>query len=267
MSDFQQQFTNLESLRTKASLHIQTLGDFQVWRAGELINSKEWGRDKTLQLFQFLITARHRRSLHKEQIMDRIWEDSNDQTFKVAMHGINKALEPQRKSRTEPKYILRQAQAYHLNTQDVWIDIDALEAYIALANQYYPSNPKLAKQAYQQAIALYKGVYLPTRLYEDWCSEERERIQVISLGAFVTLAELELDENPLESIRLAQQALLIDATWEDAYRLQMEAYLKKGNRPMAIKTYQQCEKILDREFGIDPLPETKTLYRKIMAIE
>jgi DNA-binding SARP family transcriptional activator len=43
----------------------------------------------------------------------------------------------------------------------------------------------------------------------------------------------------------------------------MEAYFLKGNRPMAIKTYQQCEKVLKQEFGISPLPETKKLYQKI----
>jgi DNA-binding SARP family transcriptional activator len=43
----------------------------------------------------------------------------------------------------------------------------------------------------------------------------------------------------------------------------MQAYLEKGNRPMALKTYQQCERVLDEEFGIAPLPETRALLRKI----
>ncbi|PSR11222.1 MAG: transcriptional regulator, partial [Bacteroidetes bacterium] len=75
-----------------------------------------------------------------------------------------------------------------------------------------------------------------------------------------------LASNPLESIRLAQQALLIDHTWEDAYRIQMKAYLQKGNRPMAIKTFQTCEQVLDEEFGILPLPETRNLWKAIMSV-
>jgi DNA-binding SARP family transcriptional activator len=74
-----------------------------------------------------------------------------------------------------------------------------------------------------------------------------------------------LPENPMESIRLAQKALLIDAAWEDAYRIQMEAYFLKGNRPMAIKTYQQCAKVLEEEFDIEPLPETKRLLKRIKS--
>ncbi len=267
MLSFASQIEQLTSAEKMAAIRVQTLGTFQVWREEELISTKEWGRDKTIQLFQFFVTARHRHALHKEKIIDRIWEDvegkSADQTFKVALHGVNKALEPNRKSRTEARFIKRQGITYQLNQKEVWIDVNALEDYIKIGNLAHLDEPKIAIQAYQKALTLYEGMYLPNRLYEDWSSEERERIQVLTLGALITLGELIVEENPMESIRLSQQALLIDHSWEDAYRLQMQAYLQKGNRPMAIKTYQQCQKVLDEEFGIAPLPETKQLFRQI----
>ena len=123
----------------------------------------------------------------------------------------------------------------------------------------------MAIEAYQNAIKLYQGTYLPSRLYEDWSSGERERLQILALGAFINLSELLIPINPMESVRLCQQVLMIDNTWEDAYRIQMEAYLKKGNRPMAIKTFQQCEGVLEREFGVKPLPETKAVLKTLMA--
>jgi len=253
--------------RDKAALQIQTLGLFQVWRDGEPIPQKEWGRDKTVQLFQFLITARHRRGLHKEQIIDRLWEDDSpkagEQNFKVAMHGINKTLEPDRKSRTEPRFVIRQGLAYSLNQTEIWIDADAVEQFIEIGNLAYSDDPALAIKAYRQAIHLYEGIYFPNRIYEDWSSEERERLQVLALGAITALSELMLEENPMESIRLAQQALQVDNTWEDAYRIQMKAYWKKGNRPMAIKTFNKCVDVLELEYGIDPLPETRNLAEQI----
>ncbi len=278
MESIESQIQALIEQREKAAVRVQTLGSFQVWRPDESgraqvpIAPKEWGRDISTQLFQFLVTARHRRGLHKEQIIDRIWGESvgdktGQQHFKVALHGLNKALEPQRKSRTEAKFILRQGVTYQLQLDAIWIDADALEHFIALGNQALPNHPELARQAYREAIELHHGVYLPNRLYEDWSSEERERLQVLTLGATISLGELLLRENPMESIRLAQQALLIDKAWEDAYRIQMEAYFLKGNRPMAIKTYQQCQKVLDEEFGIDPLPETRRLLERIRGVK
>ena len=270
MSNIADQLNQINEKRNTATIQVQTLGNFQVWVNGEKVHPKEWGRDKTEQLFQFLVTARHRRGLQREQIIDRLWEDidskAGEQVFKVALHGINKVLEPNRENRAEARFIIRQGLTYQLGLEDMWIDADAMEQYIALGNQFYPDHPDSAKMAFQSAIALHHGTYLPNRLYEDWSSDERERLQILALNTTITLGELLLDENPLESIRLAQQALLIDPTWEDAYRLEMQAYLNKGNRPMAIKTYQQCKEILDEEFGIAPLPETQRLMKDILKV-
>lgn len=264
-----QQIESLLAQREAASLQIRTLGGFQLVRQQELVPNKAWGRDKTLQLFQFLVTARQRRALHKEQIIDRLWEDldmkAGEQNFKVALHGINKVLEPDRPSRTEPRYVQRAGLTYQLQLSDVWIDVDALEQFVAIGNQALIDQPSLAEQAYREAIELYRGVYLPERIYEDWSSDERERIQVLIMGAIIALSELIVKDNPMESIRLSQKALQIDSTWEDAYRIQMEAYFVKGNRPMAIKTYQQCAQILEEEFGIEPLPETQRLLARIKS--
>ena len=266
MSDLQQQLTALEAFQENAAIRIYTLGNFVLYRNQEKIENKEWGRDKTIQLLQYLISYRQRNALHKEKIMDHLWKDWNDRDFKVAMHGINKVLEPNRPSRSEAVFITRQGVSYLLDLDKVWIDVEALEKYIIIGNSAFGKDNSLAKKAYDNAINLYKGSYLPNRIYEDWTSEEREKSQLLILGAYITLAEILLKENPIESIRLTQKALAIDNTWEDAYRIQMQAYLEKGNRPQAIKAYMKCEVILEEEYGISPLPETKKLLKQIESI-
>ena len=128
---------------------------------------------------------------------------------------------------TEASYIIRQGVSYQRNLEKIWIDVEVLEKYIIIGNEYFGNDNKVAKEAYKLALELYDGIYLPNRIYEDWSSEEREKIQLLVLGAYISLAEILLKENPLESIRLAQNAISIDPTWEDAYRLQMNAYLAK----------------------------------------
>lgn len=256
----------LKEFEENASIRIQTLGQFNLWRENEKVGTKEWGRDKTVQLFQYLISNRQRHALHKEIIMEHLWEEGDDRDFKVALHGVNKVLEPKRLSRSESTFLIRQGVSYQLDLDKIWIDVEVLEQYIIIGNEALGKDIKIAKTAYRSAIALYKGVYLPNRIFEDWSSEEREKNQILILGAYVILAELLLNENPLESIRLAQCAIAIDKTWEDAYRLQMQAYIIKGNRPQAIKAYQKCADVLDEEYGIDPLPETKKLLKEIKNI-
>lgn len=252
-----------------AQIYVQTLGNFGVTIDGLRIDAKQFGRDASLQLFQFLITSRKRQGLHKEQIIDRIWYDLDGkaglQNFKVAHHGANKALEPNRPKGQEPSYIIRNGSLYHLELESIAVDIDLLESLIVLGNQNFHKNKNIAIEAYTKALELDRGVYMTNRLYEDWSSEERERIQLIILNAYMSLGELQLQTLPAEAIRLAQRALQIDNTWEEAYRLQMKAYLLNGNRPMVIKTYNACEAILETEFGIDPLPETRKILEESKA--
>ncbi len=266
MSHLQDKLLELKQFQEDAVIHIQTLGRFKLWRENEKVDSKQWGRDKTVQLLQYLISNRQRHALHKESIMEHLWEEGDDRDFKVALHGVNKVLEPNRPSRTEPSFVIRQGVSYQLDLDKIWIDVEALEQYIIVGNEAFGEDMAVSKSAYKSAIALYQGVYLPNRVFEDWSSEEREKIQILILGAYVILAEILLTENPLESIRLAQCAIAIDKTWEDAYRLQMQAYLIKGNRPQAIKAYQKCADVLDEEYGIDPLPETKKVLQEIESI-
>lgn len=267
MSQSYPEIETIIKLGYEKPMQVQTLGNFAVAIDGSKIESKKFGREVTSQLFQFLITNRIRQGLHREQIIDRIWYDldqkAGQQNFKVAHHEINKILEPNREKGADPKYFIRNGLIYLLDMDYISVDIDMMEQLIAIGNQYYKQDPPQAMYAYHKALDLDHGSFLPNRLYEDWTSEERERIQLLTLNAYMSLSELSLEDHPAECIRLTQKALLIDNTWEDAYRLQMRGYLNKGNRPMAIKTYQACEQALDKEYGIEPLPETKKLLQQI----
>lgn len=253
---------------SKPGIRVNTLGKFEMVINGHSLSDKDWGRDKTLQLIQFFITNRHQFGLHKEVIIDRIWNvddmDQGGRDFKVALHGIRKVMEPNRKSRTEASYISRQGSTYKLETENIWIDVDALDFYVKLGNQAIANNKELAIEIFNEVINLYHGIYLPNRMYEDWSAAERERLQIQALNAYMVLAELVKDDNPRECIRLAQSALMIDNTWEEAYRIQMQAYLQIGSRPQAIKAFKSCVEVLDREFGIEPLPETRGVMGDIL---
>jgi DNA-binding SARP family transcriptional activator len=248
-------------------LRVQTLGTFKVWYKNKEIDSSAWSREKALHLFQFLVTMRHR-YLHKEQIIDRLWPErgyqEGDRDFKVVLHTLNKVLEPKRKPRAKPRFVKRYDLTYGLNLEEIWIDADAFEQLLSAGNQVLTQDRQAAIAYFQDALQLYHGDYLPERRFEDWASAERERLQVLALGLMTTLADLLVTDSPLESIRLTQQVLTIDPLWENAYRTQMRAYLAQGNRPMAIRVYQQCTDILDQELGIPPLPETDALFQHIL---
>lgn len=265
------QLLGQSSAQADAILRVQTLGGFRVWCEGNEIPATAWGREKAIHLFQFFVTMR-RQFVHKEQIIDRLWPDieieKGDRDFKVALNSLNRALEPTREAREEARFTRRYGLAYGLDFEMVWLDADVFEQLVAVANQDLASPQHKVDHAvacYAAAVNLYHGDYLPERRYEDWTGAERERLQLLALNTMTTLGELLIERSPLESLRLTQRVLAIDPVWEDAYRIQMRAFAAQRNRPMALKTYEKCVEVLDREFGVEPLPETMELYEKILS--
>lgn len=249
-----------------AALQVYTLGGFRVLRDGIQLDPRAWGREKALHLFQFLVTNRNR-YLHKEQIIDQLWPaaswEAGDRDFRVALHAVHRALEPDRAPRTEARFINRLDLAYGLDTSQAWVDADAFEAYLATGNRLLPQDVSAAIENYWAATDLYKGEYLPDRRYEDWASAERERLGVLALSGMTTLADLEVERAPREALRLTLRVLSIEPLWEEAYRAQMRAYQALGNRPMALRTYMDCVNVLNEALLIEPLPETQNLFLEI----
>ena len=57
--------------------------------------------------------------IQKQKIIDILWPDSNEKTadrdFKVALHALNGALEPERQARAQSFFIKRMGSGYGLN--------------------------------------------------------------------------------------------------------------------------------------------------------
>jgi LuxR family maltose regulon positive regulatory protein len=254
------------------SLRIQTLGMFRVWLDGELLPNVVWKREKAQRLLQFLITIRLNDShqvMPKERIVTELWptldEDRADRDFKVALNALNDALEPDRSSRSLSAFITRYGLAYGLNPDgDIEIDAERFRLGLKTAARLEREDVDAAIDAYREAIDRYAGDYLPDALYEDWASLERERLQTLYLSGAMRLAALLIQQDGYqESIHLCQSVLMIDRYWEEAYRLMMISHARRGNRPLALRVYEQCQQALQEGLGLEPMADTTELYDRI----
>lgn len=249
-------------------LRVQTLGAFRVWRGAELLDPREWKRDKARQLFQLLLTER--RALQREEIAERLWPGLPPETasrdFKVALNALYKALEPGRASEAPSAFITREGATYALRPEaDVWIDAAHYEAEaeaglrLAEAGDDDGAIPRL-----QAALRLYTGDYLPEALYEDWASEARERLLALYLRAADRLAAALIRRGQhADGLAVCQSILGRDPCWERAYRLMMVAHARSGNRPQAYRVYQRCVAVLKAELDVAPSQTTVALFERL----
>lgn len=250
-------------------LRVQTLGGFRAWRGAAEIEQRDWQRDKARQLVQVLLAARGR-PLQRDEICDRLWPDSApdvaQRDFKVALNALYKALEPARRAESPSAYVARDGSAYRLRPEaDLWHDARVFEDGCAAAQRLYDDGQHSAAiTQWQSALALYRGDFVPDAVYDDWATGERDRLQQLFLRNADDLAGALLDAGRTdEAIAASRLILERDPCWEPAYRVQMRALVRQGNRPQALRVYSRCVAALRDDLGLEPEPATTALYRQI----
>ncbi len=66
------------------------------------------------------------------------------------------------------------------------------------------------------------------------------------------------------AIDLAQRYLDTDPLAEGVHRRLIELYALAGDRSAALQQYERCAVALERELGVDPLPETRAVYEALL---
>lgn len=249
------------------TLRIQTLGGFRVWLGDREVEEKDWQRGKAKDLFQLLITKRHR-LLPKEAIIDTLWSELDEKSaardFKVALNALNTALEPHRQARSGTFFIQRHESSYGMNLASGF-ELDAVDFEYLVKQGLEEKDGEKAAQVLEAGLTLYQGDYLPDRRYEDWCLEERERLQILFLRGAERLAEwLVREEEYDKAIHWCEKIVAKDACWEEAYRMLMYCQIRLSNRHQAIKWYHRCKEMLAKELGIAPMPQLTRLYEAAM---
>ncbi|WP_161793414.1 BTAD domain-containing putative transcriptional regulator [Cohnella kolymensis] len=250
------------------ALRIETLGGFQVWLGDKAIVEKDWQRGKAKELFQ-LLACKRQQLMSKDEIISLLFreldEKSANRDFKVALNALNTTLEPQRRARSTPFFILRHGSSYGLNLAS-GLELDTVEFESWIRAGLEEQDPQKAAAFLDKGLKLYKGDYLPDRQYEDWSADERERLQSLFLRAAERMAKLDMEAGRYEqAINWCEKILEKDSCSEEAYRLLMRCHYKMNNRSQALKWYQKCCKVLERELGVKPMIQTTHLYESLQS--
>lgn len=250
------------------SLSINGFGNLRLWRGKEEIGSKEWQREKALELFLLLFINKGK-YLPKETIYDALWPTDDVETaarnFKVSLNAVRKALEPDRRAQQTSYYILRNRSNYAFNEDSSYFfDVEEFERLIEMGTA--ETNEKTQMEYYKAATNLYQGDFLADLVYIDWLLDERERLRNLFLNTVDRLARYfyQISDND-EALKMTDLLLEHDPCWEPAYLLQMKVYERLKRPFIAIKVYQQCKAVLDRELNVTPMPDIEKFYMALAS--
>lgn len=122
----------------------------------------------------------------------------------------------------------------------------------------------------QTATALYTGDFLDgfyvreAPIFEEWMLTQREHLRELAINGLQRLADQQIEHGEYQAGLTTTRRLLVLEPWrETAHRQHMLLLACSGQRDAALAQYELCRRSLIREFGVEPVPETTTLYTQI----
>lgn len=241
-----------EAPEASSWLRIFFLGKFDVYRGGERIAENLWKTQKAKQLLGFLAL---RRQVSDDVAMENFWPGDvvkGKRSLATALTMIRGALRPEDGQPT-PELFHRSQGMVALEAREVWHDVEEFEnLYRQARTADEAGEAERAVTAYRRLVQLYRGPFMEG-CYLDWALAERSRLEQTAVDAMTRLAQLyQLQGRPRESAECAEKALLLVPESQDLHLLLMRAQMAQGRPEQAIKQYEVCRKILDRDLGIEP---------------
>jgi DNA-binding SARP family transcriptional activator len=195
----------------------------------------------------------------RDKVAALLWGESSDER---ARDGLRHALAALRRAlpASTPPILLLEGQTLALSSAVVDVDVPTFERHVA------EGTP----EALEHAAAVYggdllSGFSLDEPLFEEWLVPERERLRELALEALARLLACQSKTGATErAIQTAVRLLALDPLQEAVHRALMRLYLRQHRRGAALRQYQLCVDVLQRELGSEPEPETKQLYLELL---
>jgi DNA-binding SARP family transcriptional activator/predicted ATPase len=237
-------------------LHLTFLGGFEVRPgAGPAV---QLPRKKAQALLAYLVVEPGAAHL-RDKLASLLWGDSSDQRARQSLRQTLLALK-QALPKNGTDILRIDAETVALNRQALEVDVAAFEQ---LADEGTP-------QALARAAALYKGEFLEGlgaqgQRFEEWLITERERLREVAVEILGKLLAHHIESGAAQqAIRTAGRLLVLDPLQEVVHRALMRLYAQLGRRDAALRQYQICSAVLQRELGIEPETPTQQLHRELL---
>ncbi|HEX9374221.1 MAG TPA: BTAD domain-containing putative transcriptional regulator, partial [Roseiflexaceae bacterium] len=195
------------------------------------------------------------------QISFLFWPDVPDAT---ARRHLTHLLTLLRRALPQPAVLLTDEEAVALDQGMVWCDAVAFTQLTATV------DPHARIAALQRAVQLYHGLFLDgftlpdCAEFDTWLDQERsawERRYRDALAAVIEHATAKADYPT--AIAAAQRYLAVDDLAEDIHRRLIVLYAASGDRTAALRQYERCAVVLERELGVSPIAETRAVYEAV----
>jgi DNA-binding SARP family transcriptional activator len=194
----------------------------------------------------------------RDPLVDLLWPELAPERGRAALRRTLSTL----RSALGGRWLEADRSAVRLELDAETVDVARFRRLVASA----PSG-RSAIAPLGEAVALHRGELLAgfglrdSARFDDWQRDRAAELRgELEIALDRVVAELAAAGRPDEAIAHCQRRLALDPLHEPAHRALIRLYAVSGHRAEALRQYRECVRVLDRELGVRPLPETSELY-------
>jgi DNA-binding SARP family transcriptional activator len=256
--------------RLLPGIRIETLGQFNIRCNDKVLDNKVFVGVKPILLLKAIV-LHGSKDIPKEILIDDLWPKATakagDKNFKINLHRLRKAIEPNPKKEFGYSYIIQKAGLISLDPEIVTLDVDEFIAFGARAEKNERNNKlETALELYEKAVGIYKGDYFAEEPYLEWIFRKRNLFKArwVELLQKKAMLHEELDQID-KAVETWQLILETDPCFETACRNLMILYADSGQKNRALDVFQEYHLHLKKDLGIEPDVQTSNIYSKIKS--
>jgi DNA-binding SARP family transcriptional activator len=254
---------------TDDTVQFSVLGPVRVWRAG---NELRLG-PKQQRLILAILLARAGRPVSLGEFVELIWGGNPPASSANAVHRyvgvLRRLLEPELPARSPGRWLVRQAGGYLLRVDADCLDLLNFRTLVEEGRRAARNgDPEAAVGLFTTALGTWQGrcaadlepstgthpafVVLEHEYAAVVCEAAGTALRHDRAGILLPALRQAAERNPLDEALLAQLLLVLSAD---------------GKQAEAMKLYQGIRSRLADELGVDPGPELRVAYDRILHQE
>jgi DNA-binding SARP family transcriptional activator len=214
-------------------------------------------RGATRELLTYL--ALQPTGAQRDQITDALWPDQPPE------QGRNRLWRAAADARTHlgDNILARDGDHYELDRTRITVDLDQFEQLLAGLGRAATARDELP--LLESALALFTGEPLAGSDF-PWAENEQRRLHALQLDVFERAGRAHLASgDPSGALASAEMGLAREPYNEKLVRVAMQAEAALGLRSAIIARYENVNKLLDEQLGLQPHRDTRRLYRQLLS--
>ena len=248
-----------------APIQVKMLGGFSISREEKEVTVSP--RSRKLCLLLACLIRERRRPVPYSKLLNLLWEGQPSDaatlnSLKAILHRARNLLDELWPEDGRSLILSREGGCQWNSQFPITVDVEEFSQLVRAAQSGPDRDSRLSLGL--EALALYRGSYLPALAQHPWTIAEAESLHQLYLStALSTLPLLTAEERWQEAAELSETVFALEPYQEELCYAQMEALFHLDRQQEAAQIFEDFQERLLARRGIMPSNELRELYRHV----